>query len=133
MVCVVRSVLVGWNSVTGVSSVLTGSAGTAAARVRTGRGSAGTVSPGTVSAGPPESGCVSVTGSRVLIPEVTDAIRPSATPATNTMTTPSAVKKPSCSMIRMYTVVLAGEPPMGTWLFHSGLSTGPSVNQAPAA
>ena len=36
-------------------------------------------------------------------------------------------------MIRMYTVVLAGEPPMGTWLFHSGLSTGPSVNQAPAA
>ena len=50
----------------------------------------------------------------------------------NTITMPSAVKKPSCSMIRMYTVLLAGDPPIGTWWFHSGLSTVPRVNQAPA-
>ena len=87
---------------------------------------AGTVLIGTVSAG-------TGSGSTALIPDVTDATRPSAAAAMNTMTTPSAVKKPSCSMVRMYTVALAGEPPMGTWLFHSGLSTGPSVNQAPAA
>ena len=34
---------------------------------------------------------------------------------------------------RHATMVLAGEPPMVTWLFHSGLSTVPRVNQAPAA
>ena len=60
-------------------------------------------------------------------------IRPAAAPAMNTMTTPSAEKKPSCSMIRMNTVELAGEPPRVTWLFHSGLRVVPRVNQAPAA
>ena len=34
-------------------------------------------------------------------------------------------------MIRMYTVSPACSP-IGTRLFHSGLSTGPRVNQAPA-
>ena len=67
----------------------------------------------------------SSTSSTGRIPDGTDVIRPSAAPAMNTMTTPSAEKKPSCSMIRMNTVVLAGEPPMATWLFHSGLSTVP--------
>ena len=68
-----------------------------------------------------------------LIPEVTDRIRPNAAPAMNTMTTPSAEKKPTCSKIRMDTVELAGEPPMVTRLFHSGLRMVPRVNQAPAA
>ena len=36
-------------------------------------------------------------------------------------------------MIRMYTEVPAGDPPMGMWWFHSGLSTVPRANQAPAA
>ncbi len=36
-------------------------------------------------------------------------------------------------MIRMKTVELAGDPPRATWLFHSGLSTVPRVNHAPAA
>ena len=84
---------------------------------------------GTVVSGTVVSGISSMS----RIPDATDAIRPSAIAAMNTITTPSAVKKPSCSMIRMYTVALAGDPPIGTWLFHSGLSTGPRVNQAPAA
>ena len=61
----------------------------------------------------------------VLIPDVTDAIRPSATAAMNTMTGPSA-EEADCSMIRMYCVDAAGEPPRVTWSFHSGLSTVPS-------
>jgi len=128
-----------------VSSALTGLAGTTGSiRVRAGREpawagtrstgmvSAGTVAVGTVSAGTVVSGASGIS-SMSRIPDATDAIRPSAAAATNTITTPSAVKKPSCSMIRMYTVAPAGDPPMGTWLFHSGLSTGPRVNQAPAA
>src|SRR5579859_5088367 len=97
---------------------------TGSIRVRVGSGLAGTRSTGTVSAGGtvrPVAGAGAVlsgTSSTAVIPDVTDAIRPSAAPATNTMTTPSAVKKPSCSMIRMYTVLPAGEPPMVTWLFH---------------
>ena len=57
-----------------------------AGAVLTGRVLAGTASIGTVSAGTVVSG----TGSTVLIPDVTDAIRPSAAAAMNTMTTPSA-------------------------------------------
>jgi hypothetical protein len=53
--------------------------------------------------------------------------------AMNTTTTPRAEKKPSCSIIRVYTVEPAGEPPSVTWWFHSGLSMVPRVNQAPAA
>ena len=64
-----------------------------------------------MSAGTPVSGTSSIS----RMPEATEVIRPSAMAATNTITTPSAVKKPSCSMIRMYTVLLAGDPPMGTW------------------
>ena len=81
-----------------VSSVLRYLAGrTGSIRVRVGSGAAGTRSTGTVSAGTVVSGIYS-TG---RIPDATEAIRPSAVAATNTITTPSAVKKPSCSMIRM--------------------------------
>ena len=73
------------------------------------------------------------TASTSLIPDGTDRIRPIAAPAMNTMTTPSAEKKPSCSMIRMKRRELAGVPPMVTLLFHSGLRVVPRANQAPAA
>jgi predicted nicotinamide N-methyase len=59
--------------------------------------SAGMVSAGTVPAAEVAEGTVSAD----LIPDGTDRIRPNAAAAMNTMTTPSAKKKPSYSMIRM--------------------------------
>src|SRR5690242_8188925 len=100
---------VSWAGTGRVSSALDGLAGTTGSiRVRAGSGpapagtrstgtvSAGTFSAGTVSAGTRSTGAVSArsavsgissTGGR---PDVTDAIRPRATAAMNTMTTPSA-------------------------------------------
>jgi hypothetical protein len=49
----------------------------------------------------PRGGGGGGTVSADLIPDGTDRIRPNAAATMNTMTTPSAEKKPSCSMIRM--------------------------------
>src|SRR5689334_10205524 len=79
---------------TGSIRVLAGSGPALAGTRSTGTVSAeavrasGTRSTGTVSTGTVSSG----TSSTGRIPDGTDAIRPSAAPATNTMTTPSAVK-----------------------------------------
>src|SRR5947209_15111929 len=85
----------------GASSVLVA---TGSIRVRAGAVLAGTRSTGTVSAGALRAAGTRPTGTVVSgtsstsptgrIPDATDATRPSAAPATNTMTTPSAVKKP---------------------------------------
>ena len=121
MVCVVSPVV----------SFLACLAGTASARVRSGKSDAvlagtlrggtlrgGTVPAGTVLAGTVLAGTVLIgtvsagtaSGSTALIPDVTDAIRPSAVAAMDAMTTPSAVKKPA--FVWVLTVQLAGEPPM---------------------
>src|SRR5215831_14003309 len=57
--------------------------------------------------------------------------RPAATAAISTMTTPRPVKNPSCSATCLSVVVAAGTP-AGLAVVHSGASTLPTANHAPA-
>ena len=90
----------------------------------------GSTSVGSALIGPVFAG----TAATSLSPGETAEIRPIATAATRMTTAPRPVKKPTCSMIRMSVVEATGVPPRVTPpVLHSGLSTVPRANQAPAA